>query len=119
MCRGRYFLRCCTVFLPAHASCAKYLLRVSTSRRESLPVCVRCCRNMTASAKLEIQCRSDGDMVGRSLPRTQLLGHAHIADTVGNRRRDPYMIEPAAFVRPPPIRRPVAPPGVELGWFRH
>src|SRR5947209_7077798 len=57
-------------------------------------------------------------MVGRALPAARFFQYAQAAEPRLQRTAHPDMIEPAALVRLRPIRRAIAPPGVEFFLMR-
>jgi hypothetical protein len=68
-------------------------------------------------AGISLEYRGHRHVIRRSRGAAQMLHHLQISEPVGERRRDPDVIEPAALVGSLPIGRAVAPPGVELGRF--
>src|SRR3984893_4723128 len=64
------------------------------------------------------RCR-EGDVVRGLLPAARLFADADVADAVAQLRRDPDVVEAPALVDGGPVRRTVAPPGVELCRLRH
>src|SRR5262249_5343203 len=70
-------------------------------------------------AGLYLEYRRHRHVIGWSRRAAHMLHHLHIAEPVGERRRDPDVIEPAPLVSLLPIGRAITPPGVELRRFGH
>src|SRR5262245_41747059 len=68
--------------------------------------------------RLRFEGRRYGHVIGRPRPAARLACNFDPAETVAQRRADPDVIKPPSFVGSGPVRRAIAPPGIELGRFR-
>ena len=94
--------------------------RASISRRARSTTCARRCSTRSdARIDVNLQRRRHRHVVGGPRPAARMLAHPQAGDAVGERGRDPDVVEAAALVGGLPVGRAVAPPRVELGRLRH